>query len=309
MSDRTTSMRRNFAVIYGQPVDAVSTDEMDGFDHNRAYGFYLDLINKGRRSVQMNKTPDNPKQLDPKMQTRYALLNVLTTGTFITVEDLQKLLDSMGTKKSRSGIGSSLRRLYHTGAVTSQKVSKKRGGYRKAWKLTASGAQLPTAPPPKKGRTRRSKGNVGTQQSSKGSSARTTNMCIDPNKPTLNKAIEDVVGELIIAKKPFSAHDVKKELRDRVAKTTVVVDHAETGVVHVGGTPVARIDHDYVRDAVHELFHTGKMDGYDRVHTGSFWQYEPAQANTVLPDPAASTPSSSTPPAADGSSYDGSPTL
>lgn len=308
LSDRQSSMRANFNILYGIK-DVVDTDQMDGFNYNRAYDHYMDLVNQGRRSTKMMRTPDNPKTLDSKMQIRYALLHVLTTGTFINVRDLQGLLLAMGVDRSRSSIGAGLRRLHKTSAVAWQKAPKKHGGFCKAWRLTAQGAQLPTTPPPKKGRTRRSKGNGGTQQSSKGSSARTTNMCIDPSKPTLNKAIEDVVGELVIAKKTFSAYDVTKELRDKVAKTTVVVDHAESGVVHVGGVPVARVDHDYVRDAVHELFHTGKMDGYDRAHTGSHWQYEEAKANTVLPDPSASPAGTGTPPAADGSSYDGSPTL
>ena len=136
-------------------------------------------------------------------------------------------------------------------------------------------------------------------------------MCIDPSKPTLNASIEVTVNKLIADKKTFSAHDVTKALREEVnAGLNATLDQGETGSVHVNGVDVPKISHDYVRDAVHELFHTGKMTGYDRNHSGSHWEYAPAVV--APPVPVLGTPvdpSTSTPPASSGGSYDGSPTL
>lgn len=236
--------------------------------------------------------------LDAALQTRYALLHVLTAGTELTVDEIRILLQQMSYTRSRATVSSALRRLCNNGAVVWHKRTRKRhGGICKAWQLTPIGAQMPKNPPaPAPRKTKPRKG-------SKGSPAKTTNMCIDPTKFTLNSAIEETVADFVTATKRFSAHQVTDALRQQVSLGTSQIDPNEVGSVFLSGKSVAKIDHGYVRDVVHELFHLGKMAGYSRSHTGSFWQYEPAQAAVALPDAQTSADQSPAPP------YDGNPTL
>ena len=102
-------------------------------------------------------------------------------------------------------------------------------------------------------------------------------MCRPDNMPTLCKEIETSVKMLVSTKTKFSAYDVTKDLRSRVADEVAVIDTAETGTVYVGGKSVAKIDHEIVKEAVHDIFSSGEMgDEYTRTHTGSYWEYEEA---------------------------------
>ena len=128
-------------------------------------------------------------------------------------------------------------------------------------------------------------------------------MCRPDNMPTLCKAIDDQVAVLINDEKEFSAFDVTKTLRDKV--TTLGIDTAETGTVHVSGMDVAKIDHELVKEVVHDLFQRGEMKDYDRSHNGSHWVY--AKANDPVDD---SDDDGGIPLVTDSDdSYDGSPTL
>lgn len=134
-------------------------------------------------------------------------------------------------------------------------------------------------------------------------------MCITVNKPTFEKAVEDVVTEMVSAKKTFSAHDVTKTLREKVNADQITVDTAETGVVHVAGKAVARIDHDTVKDVLSNLWDdkANKMVNYDRTFNGTYMEFAPGAPLTtgvVAPDPDPATTA-----AVSGSSYDGSSTI
>lgn len=269
----------------------------DKLDMNRAYATYLELLNGSRPVKRMTLDLNNP--LDPEMQTRYALLNVLTTGAELTVEDIKEALERMGCLKTRSSIASSLRRLKNSQAVVGRHTPRRRhGGLCKTWKLTQSGAQLPKNPPVSTPKNT-------TTKSSKQSSARIANMCIDATKPTMNKAIEDVIASFVKDGKAFSAYDITGELRRQAASGQSNIDPKETAPRTVAGVSTLDISHDYVRDAVHELYHLKQIPGYGRSHTGMFWQYHPLAAPSTLP----STPADSTDTDPNGSSYDGTPTL
>ncbi len=139
-------------------------------------------------------------------------------------------------------------------------------------------------------------------------------MCIDLTKPTFNTAIETVVQELLMAGQAFTAHDITEELRKRAAAGTVFIDRDETGEIFINGNPQPRIAHDEVREVVHDLFHQGKMTGFDRSNNGSYWLYERAAA-TVQPDDDDDTAQlvddapAQLPPAPPPQAYDGTPTL
>lgn len=158
-------------------------------------------------------------------------------------------------------------------------------------------------------------------------------MCLSATTATklsLIKAVGDlVILEFIPAQKKFSAYDVTKRLREIVlgsAKGTIppgsVIDTNETGTVFVQGTSVAKIEHDDVKEIVHELFNAGAMSGYDRIHTGQHFEYDLAAtiaatnqtaatqavapvvtpADPLTPDPTVVT-------GATGAAYDGSSTI
>jgi hypothetical protein len=121
----------------------------------------------------------------------------------------------------------------------------------------------------------------------------------------IEQGVETIVGEFVAADKKFTAHDITKELRDRVNAGTIQVDPGLAGTAHVGGKDVTKIEHSFVRDAVHMLMTGNRFPNYGRAHTGTFFEYFPQAA--APPAPASNDPS--TPPAADGGSYDGNSTL
>lgn len=120
----------------------------------------------------------------------------------------------------------------------------------------------------------------------------------------IEQGVESIVAELVAADKKFSAHDVTKTLRDRVNTGTIQVDPGLAGTAHVGGKDVTKIEHGYVRDAVHALMTGGKYPAYDRETNGTFWEYFPQAA--AAPATPATTPDPNAPPAAP---YDGNSTL
>lgn len=147
--------------------------------------------------------------------------------------------------------------------------------------------------------------------------ARRNIMCRPDNMPTLCKAIDDQVALFITDKKEFSAFEVTKALREKVAKAAIDkvdsgIDDGETGTVFVSGVSLAKIDHEVVKEAVHDLFQRGEMTGFDRSHNGSHWLYAEEQ---VIPDDgddgdADSDDGSADPVAAvSGTVYDGSSSL
>jgi hypothetical protein len=304
MSDRTTVMRDLFGVLYGPAREVVSLNDIDNPTNRpggEAYQSYLDLVNVGRKTKIMTTTVPNSKTIDQKTPTRMAVIQVLTTSAWITGSEAVKLLEKFGYKSSTSKLRGSLTRMFRKSYVEGQRRLGDKHG-RREWKLTAVGLQLSVnGTPPAK---------IKIPTGSKGSQGKQATMCIDPSKTTLNAAIASVVSDLIITGKTFSAHEVTKDLRERVANGNIVIDTKETGVVHIQSGEVAKVEHDYIRDAVHELFHQGKMTGYVRNHNGNYWTYAPAPAASPDPDPTStpSDPSTSTPPAASGS-YDGSSTL
>jgi len=315
MGDRTTTMRDAFGIIYGgkQVVSLDLDDPINTTPGGKTYQTYLDLVNAGRRTTNMTTVP-NSKTIDQKTPTRMAVIQVLTTSAWITGAEAVKLLEPFGYRSETWRLRSSLSRMLRKGYVEGRKRVGDRYG-RREWKLTPVGLQLSVnGTPPAKikiagagtctGRMSSSAPNMSNYPKT----ASGGRMCIDPSKTTLNAAISSVVADLITTGKTFSAHDVTKELRERVAKASVPIDIAETGTVHIHGVDVAKVEHDYVRDAVHELFHQGLMQGYVRNHNGNYWTYAPAPAASPDPDPATSDPSPSTPPTS-SSPYDGSSTL
>lgn len=276
-----------------------------------AQKYYLEFLNTSRRSIAMFIDSDNPKKLDPKMHTKRALLQTLSTKAWILVHDLEILLSQQGVKRSKSAIRRGLQRMKNFGLAIDQKAKDRYGS--KQWQLTQYGASIPPTPvkPPKVSKTRSSKGKGGTQKSSKGSSGSGTTMCM-PNKPTLVDATTKLVSELVAAQKTFSAYEVTKQLRELAKDGKVSIDKNETGSVWVTGVEVPKIVHDDIRDIVHDLFNNGKLSGYDRQHNGTYFEYQVATA------PVAVTPVASVDPAADPvadapvvdtGSYSGDPTL
>lgn len=116
----------------------------------------------------------------------------------------------------------------------------------------------------------------------------------------IEQGVETVVSELVAADKKFSAHDVTKELRDRVNAGTIQVDPNLAGTAHVGGKSVTKIEHSFVKDTVHKIMTSGKF-AYDRSHNGTFFEYFPPAPITP--------PTTGTPTPTSGSSYDGGSTL
>lgn len=164
-------------------------------------------------------------------------------------------------------------------------------------------------------------------------------MCSPLNKPTLIKAVGDLlVSEYVTSGKKFTAHDVTKRLRELVFEQVKKIDDEckatgnrisyvplvasqETGVVHVKGLQVAKVEHEDVKNIVHDIFNAGGMVGIGRIHRGSFWEYDTqanidtelaAQAPAPLPVAtviSGNTGADPTPAPVAGSAYDGSSTI
>lgn len=232
-----------------------------------------------------------------KFQVRDQLANA--PGAWLTVAQLVVLIPAANGRDAT--VARALRKLRSEGHVAAQPVPGN-GRYRQ-WSYTNSSSSAPT----RSSRTSRAvsvptPATIATPASlSKGRVPMTT----------FQNAIESIVNEFVAAQKTFSAFDITQELRERSNAGTTTIDPAETGTCHVNGGDVPRINHDQVRDYVHDLFANGKMSGYDRSNNGQYWQYGPA-ASIPDPDPSAapaSSGSNGTPPSTDGSSYDGNSTL
>jgi hypothetical protein len=219
--------------------------------------------------------------------TRDQILDVMTHGkATATAKDISLLL----YHKSPGCIADALLRMAKRGMVSGKTVTRD-GHLCKEWTLTAS-----------QGTNRAAKGQSGTPGGSKGSPARSATMCTT-QKVSLIAATEKVVNEFVAAGKLFSAHDITQEIRSRLVAGTIDVDKAECGVVHVGGgQEVAKVEHGDVRNIVHDLFGSGRIQGYDKTYTTDHFVFAPAPAApAVAPDPASSSSSSG--------NYDGSSTL
>ena len=115
---------------------------------------------------------------------------------------------------------------------------------------------------------------------------RSSSMCL-PNKPTLVKAVTEVVNEKISKHSAFSAHDITKILRGKVAdpNNKVDIDIAETGNVFVKGVAVIRIAHEDVREVVNHLYNTSAMPGYTREFNGTYLEFKPLAVSKIQTDP------------------------
>ena len=194
--------------------------------------------------------------------------------------NIHAIMSSMPGDPCESTVSRGLRRMRSKGIVT----SKRNGGRYVLWSFNSSQpAKVQVSNP-----------------GSKGSSRSGYIMCRPDNMPTLCKEIESTVKCFIDTKTKFSAYDVTKDLRSKVSDDAISIDVAETGTVHVGGKDVAKIDHEIVKEAVHDIFHSGEMVGYDRVHNGTHWEYSEAVDPVSVPDDDAP---------ADKDDYDGSPSL
>lgn len=165
-------------------------------------------------------------------------------------------------------------------------------------------------------------------------------MCSPTDKPSLIKAVGDLlVNEFVTAGKKFSAYDVTKRLRaielDRAKNAsrntplpysfkTTPVDRAETGDTFVSGYKVPKIEHEDVRNIVHDIYNAGGMPNLGRIQVSNYWEYDTkanidalvaASQPQSAPQPVTLNPSitsSLDPDPADGvsgSSYDGSSTV
>lgn len=130
-------------------------------------------------------------------------------------------------------------------------------------------------------------------------------MCRPDNMPTLCQAIDRTVGMMVGTKTRFSAYDITKSIRSEISDgIDTGIDPTETGTVKVDGKDVPKIDHEVVKEAVHDIFHRGEMTGYDRTHNGQYWEYHEAiddDSGDAIDDGSNGVP--------DGGSYDGTPTL
>jgi DNA-binding MarR family transcriptional regulator len=174
---------------------------------------------------------------------------------------------------------------------------------------------IPPLPPPKpkKQKTARASARAVTQ-----TSARNRSMCL-PNKPTLVKAVTDLVNEKVAAQATFSAYDITKVLRERVlelaekvaANGAIIldsisdIDPKETSTVYVKGKSVPKIEHDDVKEVISHLFNTGALSGYDRNFNGTYMEYV-KQAAVADPAPDPTSPPLPTP---GSGTYDGSSTI
>lgn len=206
--------------------------------------------------------------------------------------NVRALMNGMTTSSPRSTVARALRRMRAKGLVS----SKRNGG---KWVLWSFNMSQPA------------KMSVSKQQP-KGAAGRNT-MCRPDNMPTLCKAIDDTVAGLITNKTEFSAFDVTKAIREEVGGGKSSIDTSETDTVYVGGQSVAKIDHDIVKETVHDLFKRGEMAGYDRSFNGSHFVYaesiddpiddsDPDDGNDDIDGNDADD-------AASGDSYDGSSSL
>ena len=220
----------------------------------------------------------------------------------------------------KTAVGGALRKLFAKDKVIRKTIP----GYRRLWALKSvydsSAGPFLTVPPPR-ARAPRTKNKKATAASARPaaviSGTRNRAMCL-PTKPTLVKAVTDLVKEKVTSKATFSAHDITKELREKILvqakgldpttrQTYVpIVDPSEGLTVYVQGISVPKIEHEDVKEVMSHLFNTGEIDGYSRDFNGTFMEYSPA-AIAAPPAPASSpTDPDPTPAPTSGGTYDGS---
>lgn len=213
-------------------------------------------------------------------------------------------------------VSSTLRKLY----AKDKAVRKILAGYNSrlwAHQDNFNKGTLPTPPlplPPLKAAPKKKKAtSASAAVANQTSGTRNRSMCL-PNKPTFVQAVTDIVNEKVASQASFSAHDITKALRDKVADPSsgVVIDVSETGNVFVGGVSVIRVSHDDVKEVVAHLFNTGALAGYDRSFNGTYLEYT---KQNVVPavDPSTPDPDPDPAPAPRVSTisdpYDGSSTI
>lgn len=217
----------------------------------------------------------------------------------------KEVLDYMVNKVVRSTVRRVLRRLHSLGVVDLEKSGRDKYGTKK-WQFVDAVVffKAPTPPRVKKHKI------VRTPAKSVPFTAVYANGDRDMD---IKKAVQNIVAENIVANKIFTAHDVTTALRTKVNAGTVTVDPGTAGTVHVGGRDVPRIDHDEVKDHVHQEFLSGSMTGYDRVHNTDHFAYQPGTVTTQAASSAgaviANTPTQADPDPAPVSTYDGSSTI
>ncbi len=273
-------------------------------DWDRAHDTYIELLNQGRRTKAMVRNIETLKILDAKMATKHALLQVLSTKVWLDANDITGLFSKLGYSRRKSSIRGGLRRLITFGFAVVRIKEPPNPHHSKEWQMTQRGeAYLANPPPPKQGKTRAAKGQNGTQTGLKRGTAGGTTMCIPAGKPTFVAAVKDAAQRLIASGTQFSAFSVTKTIRDELIAGTlpVTIDDKETGIVHVtdghgGHKPVPNIVHQEVKDIVHDMFHSGEMVGYDRVHIVDHWEYAPAGTIGAVPNAPASDPAATTAP-------------
>lgn len=218
----------------------------------------------------------------------------MTTQSAKALEILQTTNRPMSWMELVSGIPGScgetvsraLRRLCRKGLVERQPQDPTKPNGVKLW-TAKTASQLSFAP----------------TAASASSSGKTTIMCLPQNKPTTVTATLQTLKEMLDAKKPFSAHDVTKKMRDDIKDGKISIDHTENGTVFAYGKTLARIEHDVVKDIVHDYFHANNMAGWTRELVNGHWEYreEAAQPNPQPPVILVAV--------ASGDDYDGTPTL
>lgn len=398
-----------------------------------ARSFYVNYLNQSRWHKNLTPDPNGPRALHPKTPTKWAVLCVMSTKLWLTVNEIQDLLAGLSYRRSTSHLRKGLSRCLKFGLVATTVYTKRDT----RWAMTQHGLQalnmpktmkeamsekvrremakattwlavsdlvalIPSSKAPTIARALRAEGSsadvpglvmhggatatykfmkipgdtygrkqwaMGVQdttgwadaapklrpmtaktkkQKAKAASAAGAQvvlnpryqgipMCLSPEvaaKKTLLKAVGDLVTtEFVPANKRFSAHDVTarlrqlvyeqvKELDDKCKATGTrhtyvpLVDHTETGKVHVKGLECAKVEHGDVREIVHELFNQGLLVGYDRTHNGQYFEYDLlANIQPVLPQatvvsaPPATTSPDPAPAGTPGSSYDGSSTI
>lgn len=394
---------------------------------------YINFLNQTRFHKHLAVAPNFTRILHPKTPTKWAILCVLTTKYWLTVNDIQDLLVGLSYRRSRSHIRKGLSRCLKFGLVINTTYTKNDVRWQmtehglqalnmpKTMKETMSekvrremslatkwlavsdlvtlitGAKAPTVaralrqegasadvpglvmlggvtatykfkkiPGDTYGRKQWALGAADTTgwadaapklrpmtvktKKAKSASAGGAVVALNPRyqgfpmclsattaaKTTLLTAVGDLVTkEFLPAQKRFSAHDVTARLRglvydqakemDDKCQTTgtrqtyvPLVDSAQTGKVYVKGLEVAKVEHEDVKEIVHELFNSGAMAGYDRVHNGKYFEYDlVANIQPVLPQatvvsaPATTPadPTTATPAGTAGSTYDGSSTI
>lgn len=223
------------------------------------------------------------------------ILAELTKATrWMAVSDLVAIIQC-----STSAIRRNLRkedyyplRIASPGIYKSQKIPGDQHG-RNQWAMHATdttgwdnAAPIKSLPKPKKSKKQRTTTPAGSpvRVSQHATYGGLILMCAPANKPSLINAVGDLlVNEFVTSGKKFSAYDVTKRLRELALRQVMhpqavnsisLIDHTETGTVHVKGIKIAKIEHDDVRAIVHDIFNAGGMPNLGRIQIGNYWEYD-----------------------------------